>query len=284
MEGSPDVVAAAAVCEHLDIEHVVVPFTLDEVWDLILDAVFSIESYNPMLVLEGLMQMVLSREAHRHGIKVMLCGEGADEVFAGYGVYRNMPRADLPPALRQSVTEIGNTECKRVDRATMAHSVEARVPLLDPMVVEFGINCPGSSLLYDDGQRMVEKWPFRRAVEHLLPPEITWRMKVSFDHGSGILRVLDRINDEISDEALLEAQREHPEAHLASKPILFLYRLFRAHFGDMGGKRVFDLFGHYPTLQRALDNRSSTAGGTGEGAADLERLNQSTAPATALTR
>jgi asparagine synthase (glutamine-hydrolysing) len=178
--------------------------------------------------------------------------------------------------LRRSVSEIGNTECLRVDRATMAHSIEARVPFLDPMVVEHAINLPVSALLRHEGGRVVEKWILRKAVEHLLPPEITWRIKVAFDHGSGILSVLDRINDEISDEELRAAQRRHPEARLASKTILHLHREFRRHFGDMAGDRVFDLFGHYPTLQEALDNRTSTEGGTGEGAADLERLNRST--------
>ena len=276
MAGSPDVQNAAVVCEHLGIEHVVLPFTLDEVWDLIPEAVHRVENYNPMLVLEGLMQSVLSREAHRRGIRVMLCGEGADEIFAGYGVYRSVPRTEVPRMLRDAVTQIGNTECVRVDRATMAHSIEARVPFLDPTVVEHAINLPVSSMLrYDDG-RVVEKWLLRKAVEHLLPPEITWRIKVAFDHGSGVLRVLDRIEDEISDEELRAARRRYPEAHLASKTILHLYRLFRAHFGDMGGDRVFELFGHYPTLQDALDNRTSTAGGTGEGVADLQRLNRTT--------
>jgi asparagine synthase (glutamine-hydrolysing) len=264
------------VAEHLGIEHVVVPFTLDEVWDRIPNAVCEIESYNPMLVLEGLMQSVLSQEAARRGFKVMLCGEGADEIFAGYGVYRSMARADVPRALRRSLMQIGNSEAKRVDRATMAHSVEARVPFLDPMVVEHAINLPVSSLLRPEGERVVEKWALRAAVAHLLPPEIVWRMKVSFDHGSGILRVLDRIEDEISDEELRTAQDQYPEARLASKTIFHLYRHFRAHFGDMGGDRVFDLFGHYPTLQAALNTRTSTEGGTGEGAADLERLNRST--------
>lgn len=276
MAGSPDVENAAVVCEHLGIEHVVVPFTLDQIWDLIPAAVAQVENYNPMLVLEGLMQAVLSREASRRGVRVMLCGEGADEIFAGYGVYRSVPRAEVPRMLRSSVTQIGNTECLRVDRATMAHSIEARVPFLDPTVVEHAINLPVSSMLRFDGGRIVEKWLLRKAVEHLLPPEITWRIKVAFDHGSGILRVLDRINDEITDEELHAERERYPEAQLASKTILFLHRLFREHFGDMGGERVFELFGHYPTLQEALNNRTSTAGGTGEGLADLQRLNQST--------
>jgi asparagine synthase (glutamine-hydrolysing) len=273
MAGSPDVENAAVVCEHLGIEHVVVPFTLDEVWDLIPAAVHEIENYNQMLVLEGLMQSVLSREASRRGVRVMLCGEGADEIFAGYGVYRSMPRADVPRALRSSVTQIGNTECLRVDRATMAHSIEARVPFLDPMVVEHAINLPVASMLRHDGERVVEKWILRKAVEHLLPAQITWRIKQAFDDASGILNVLDRVNGEITDDELRAARHRYPQAGLQSKIGLYLYRLFRSHFGDMGGNNVFDLFGRYPTLQNALDRRSPRTWGTGESAADLARLN-----------
>jgi asparagine synthase (glutamine-hydrolysing) len=274
MAGSPDVENAAVVCEHLGIEHVVVPFTLDQVWDLIPTAVHEIENYNQMLVLEGLMQSVLSHEASQRGVRVMLCGEGADEIFAGYGVYRSMPRADVPRALRNSVAQIGNTECLRVDRATMAHSIEARVPFLDPMVVEYAINLPVTSMLRYDGERVVEKWILRKAVEHLLPAQITWRIKQAFDDASGILNVLDRVSGEITDDDLRAARLRHPEAGLQSKIGLYLYRLFRSHFGDMGGNNVFDLFGHYPTLQSALDHRSPRTWGTGENAADLARLHQ----------
>ncbi len=275
MPNSPDVAAAALVAKHLNIEHVVVPFTLEQIWDLLPSAVFQIENYNPLIVLEGLMQIILSNAVRKRGIKVMLCGEGSDEIFAGYGVYRTRPATELHRMLRSSVGEIHNTECLRVDRATMAHSVEARLPFLDPMVVEYAINLPASDMIKHDGERLVEKWILRKSCEHLLPPEITWRMKLAFDHGSGILRILDRLNEQISDAELDEAQRAYPHAAIANKAILFLYRLFRSRFGDMGSDRVFEMFGHYPTLQAAINNRSGTQGGTGEVLADLERLSQS---------
>lgn len=275
MPSSPDVAAAALVAKHLNIEHVVVPFTLEQVWDLLPNAVFRIESYNPLIVLEGLMQTILSHKVRHRGIKVMLCGEGADEIFAGYGVYRGKPATEVHRMLRSSVTEIHNTECLRVDRATMAHSVEARLPFLDPMVVEYAINLPVKDMIKHDSERLVEKWILRKACEHLLPPEITWRMKLAFDQGSGILRILDRLNEQISDAELADAQRAYPMAGIASKSMLFFYRLFRSHFGDMGGDRGFELFGHYPALQAAINNRSGTQAGTGEAPADLERLDRS---------
>ena len=220
--------------------------------------------------------MMLTEEVHKRGIKIMLSGEGADEIFAGYGVYRGKPPEQLFDLLHASVSQIHNTECLRVDRATMAHSVETRVPFLDPMVVDLALGLPASQLLRPEDGRIVEKWVLRKACEHLLPADLIWRMKLAFDQGSGVLGVLDELNAAIPDSDLLTAQQESPEARLGSRASLHLYRIFRETFGNMGGRQVFDLFGHYPILQDAIDNQTSTSGSTGEDSGDLMQIYMAT--------
>lgn len=277
VENSPDVEAARRVTAHLGIRHVVIPLDLREVHELLPKAIYSVESYNQMLALEGLMSAILARTIREHGIKVVLCGEGADEIFAGYGVFRNRPPHCIPGMLREAVNNINNTECLRLDRATMAYSVEARVPYLDPSLVEYAINLPVDALIRAEGDRQVEKWILRKACEDLLPPDIVWRMKLAFDHGSGILGVIGQVEADITDEELAAARKAHPDANINSKLGLHLFRLWKGHFGAMGGADVFRLFGHYPTLQAALDARTAEHWGTGEPDKDLELL-ESAAP------
>ncbi|WP_405161618.1 asparagine synthase-related protein [Nocardia sp. NBC_01499] len=274
MEGSPDVAAARQVAEHLGIEHVVCAFDLDQVEELLSEAVYQTESYS-QLVLEGLMSMLLAREVKARGVKVVLCGEGADEIFAGYGDFRRQPRRVLPTLLRNAIANIGDTDCRRLDLATMAHSLEARVPFLDPAIVEYGTNLPPEWLLRPVDGRVVEKWLLRKACEDLLPTEIVWRIKLAFDHGSGILHLLGTVDDQITDAELAHAKAQYPAAGIASKIGLYLFRIWRGHFGELGGDDMFTLFGHYPTLQAVLDARTRDSWGTGESADDLVLLEAS---------
>ena len=275
VDGSPDLDASRRVAAHLGIRHVAVSLDLREVREALPSAIYSIETYN-QIALEGLMSMMLARTARQHGVKVVLCGEGADEIFAGYGVFRDKPANAVAKMLRETVSNINNTECLRLDRATMAYSLEARVPFLDPALVEYGINLPVDSLIRADNGRQVEKWILRKSCEDLLPADIIWRMKMAFDHGSGILALMKDIESEISDEDLATARREYPEANVNSKLSLHLFRLWRCRFGRLGGTNVNRLFGHYPVLQAALDARTAEQWGTGESEADLQLLNAAT--------
>jgi asparagine synthase (glutamine-hydrolysing) len=282
-ERSPDVAAARLVAEHLGIKHVVVPLDLDELYAALPDAVAAIESYNPMVVVEGAVQSVLARVARHHGVTVALVGEGADEIGAGYGVFRSMPRNEVPTRMRGALSRIGDTEAKRVDLATMRHGVEARPVFLDPMVAEHVLNLPLSALLHEHDGRLWEKWAIRRAVQHLLPRDVVWRPKTSFDEGSGALQVLRRVRAAVPDHVFAEAQSTYPQAQLASKEAAFFHESFVDAFGNMGGGRVFELFGSYPLLDPVVAARDLDAGGTGEGAADLAELHRSTAALTEPT-
>ncbi len=201
-----------------------------------------------------------ARLAKDHGIKVVLCGEGSDEIFAGYKAVREMSWPELEAATWTLLNNLHKTELQRLDRMSMAVSLEARVPFMDRDVVEYATNLPATAKLRERDGRLVEKYILREAFEGLLPDEILWREKMPFDQGSGGRGIIARVNDLISDDELAEAREKYPDANLVSKEAVYYYRIWREHFGDMGGKRVFDLFGDYPVMMDGIKQRTAESG------------------------
>jgi asparagine synthase (glutamine-hydrolysing) len=260
MAGTPDVEAAKRVAEYVGVEHHVRTFSVDEMIDALPEAIWHVESYNPSMVTGAVVTLMAARHAKNCGLKVVLCGEGADEIFAGYKAVRGLAWPELVKASWKLINNLHNTECKRLDRMTMAVSLEARVPFLDRNVVEYALNLPCEAKLQEREGRVVEKHILREAFSGLLPDEILWREKMPFDQGSGGRHIIERVNSMISDDELKEAQERWPEAQLTSKEMLFYYRIWREHFGDLGGRRVFDLFGNYPVMMGGISTRTAESG------------------------
>ncbi len=180
--GSADLEAARHVADHLGTvhhEHVITPADVAEALPRIL---WHLESFDLDLVRSAVPCWFVSRLAAEH-VKVVLTGEGADELFAGYTYMRGIAddRA-LHGELRRSVASLHNLNLQRVDRMTMAHGLEARVPFLDVEMIETALTVD-PALKRRDGR---EKWILRKACADLLPSEIVWRKKAQFDQGSGL--------------------------------------------------------------------------------------------------
>jgi len=192
-EGSRDLAAARQVARHLDTVHHEYVLDEDEVARLLPKIIYHLESYDQDLVRSAIPTYFTARLAADH-VKVILTGEGADELFAGYGYHREIRGAtDLQQELRRSIGALHNINLQRVDRLTMAHSIEARVPFLDVSMIALAQRIPPESKLRrtpDD--RLVEKWILRKACEDLLPQEIVWRDKEQFDEGSGTADLIGR--------------------------------------------------------------------------------------------
>lgn len=184
--GSRDLQAARLVANHLETIHHEYIFTIDEMREKLPDIIYHLESYDQDLVRSAIPCYFTSRLAAEH-VKVILTGEGADELFAGYTYYREISDGStLHHELRRSVCSLHNINLQRVDRLTMAHSLEGRVPFLDTELIEVAQTVPPELKLrrMPDGQ-LVEKWILRKACEDLLPHDIVWRGKEQFDEGSG---------------------------------------------------------------------------------------------------
>jgi asparagine synthase (glutamine-hydrolysing) len=190
MEGSADLLAARRVAEHLDTIHHEHVITRDEVRRDLPEILFHLESYDRDLVRSAVPCWYVSRLASEQ-VKVVLTGEGADELFAGYTYYRDYDdAAALHQELCRSIQAMHNVNLQRVDRMTMAHGIEGRVPFLDTAMIEVGMSLPVEAKLRRVGDKQVEKWILRKAFEDMLPSEIVWRNKEQFDEGSGLADLL----------------------------------------------------------------------------------------------
>jgi asparagine synthase (glutamine-hydrolysing) len=138
--------------------------------------------------------------------------------------------------------------------------LEARVPFLDRDLVEYAVNLPASAKIRELDNRKVEKWILREAFNGVIPNEVLWREKEPFDQGSGARAVIEHVNRQVSDSELEDAKGDWPEANIVSKEMLFYYRIWKEHFGEMGGVRRFDMFGDYPGMMHKIQDRTANSG------------------------
>ncbi len=193
VEGSDDIEAARHVARHLGTRHHEYLFDAAEVEAHFEEIVYALESFDQELVRSVVPTYFVARLAAER-VKVVLTGEGADELFAGYRYLRDLEGAALGEELRRSLEAMHHINLQRVDRLTMAHGLEARVPFLDTEMVALAQRiAPALKLRPDPSGRRVEKWVLRRAFEDLLPRDIVWRDKAQFDEGSGTTALLARL-------------------------------------------------------------------------------------------
>jgi len=198
-EGSPDLAAARRVAEHIGSDHREYAFTAKDVADNLPHVIYHLESADVDLVRSAVPTLFAARLA-REDVKAVLTGEGADELFAGYAyhhAYVDDPRA-LADELTRSLGTMHNINLQRVDRVTMAESLEARTPFLDRELIDFAQSVPAALKLCRTDPEVVEstgetteKWILRKACADLLPPDLVWRKKAQFDEGSGAVDALD---------------------------------------------------------------------------------------------
>ncbi|MEA2468543.1 MAG: hypothetical protein QOJ57_2669 [Thermoleophilaceae bacterium] len=228
---SPDLLAARAVAEYLGTEHHESVYTAEEATAAVPEVVRAIESFDPSLVRSAVPNHMLARFTAQH-VKVVLTGEGADELFAGYEYLCDFTDADsLQAELIRSVEGLHNLNLQRCDRVTMAFGLEARVPFLDREVIAHALGLPPKSKLASNGKP--EKWMLREAFEGWLPHEFLWRGKAQFGDGSGAASVLTGwVTATVSAEDF-ERERYALEPPLRTREELAYYRIFREHLADV---------------------------------------------------
>ena len=231
-EGSRDLEAARRVARHIGSIHHEYVYTAAEVIEKLPEIIYHLESFDQDLVRSAIPTWFCARLA-ADKVKVILTGEGADELFAGYAYHKTISDDEtLHKELRRSITRLHNINLQRVDRMTMRHAIEARVPFLDTEVIAMAQTVPARFKLHneDDGRR-IEKWILRKAFEDLLPADITWRNKEQFDEGSGMVDLLPEVLKLAASDIDAEAYTSQFQAdRLRSNEECFYHRLLMEQF------------------------------------------------------
>jgi asparagine synthase (glutamine-hydrolysing) len=231
-EGAPDLEAAREVARFLGTEHYEYVYSVEEALRELPRVIYHLESYDAALIRSAVPCYFLAKLASEH-VKVVLTGEGADELFAGYDYFSEIGSADL---LHQECVSLllglHGMNLQRVDRMTMAHGLEGRVPFLDVGFVDWAMSLDPGLKLRPAGT--LEKRILRRAFEDLLPASITTRPKQEFSRGSGADEVLKQYAERrVSDAELVRSVRRFSVDAPTTKEELLYREIFEDLFpGD----------------------------------------------------
>jgi asparagine synthase (glutamine-hydrolysing) len=240
---SPDLAAARLVADYLGLEHHERVYTDEEVIAVLPAVVRTTESYEPSLIRSAVPNYLLAEMAARH-VKVVLTGEGADELFAGYHHLRELDLPALRDALAHGLETLHHLNLQRCDRVTMAHGLEARVPFLSRDMLAVAQQIPLDwKLLGEDGQeKAYEKAILREAFEGWLPPEILWRRKEQFGDGSGTRDVMARQAEALVPDPNWAAIRIPGLPAARTREELGYQRIFADHLGGIRAEQVLGRF------------------------------------------
>jgi asparagine synthase (glutamine-hydrolysing) len=227
LENSADIINAREVAAYLGTIHHERILTENEIINALPTVIYALESCDPALVRSGIPNLFVSELAAEY-VKVVLSGEGADELFAGYHYlkqYSESP-AQMTKELLRITTNLHNSNLQRADRLSMHYGLEARVPFLDLAMIDlaFQIN---NTLKYNQ----IEKWILRKVAELYLPKDIVWRKKEKFSIGTGIGPVLQKYaktyisNSELKNAIGLNNER------FQSKEELLYWNIFKNYYG-----------------------------------------------------
>ena len=184
LKGAPDLAAARRVAEHIGTVHHEIHYTIQEGLDALRDVIYHIETYDVTTVRASTPMYLLARVIRSMGVKMVLSGEGADEIFGGYLYFHKAP--DARAFHEETVRKIGRLhlyDCLRANKSLAAWGVEGRVPFLDTEFLDTAMRINPAAKMTRDGR--IEKWILRKEFEDLLPPEIAWRQKEQFSDGVG---------------------------------------------------------------------------------------------------
>jgi len=232
LEGSPDLAAARKVADHIGTVHHEIKFTIQEGLDAIRDVIYHLETYDITTVRASTPMYLMARVIKSMGIKMVLSGEGADELFGGYLYFHKAPTSkDFHEETVRKLDKLHQYDCLRANKSLAAWGIEGRVPFLDKefMDVAMRIN-PQDKMI--NGERM-EKWVIRKAFEKYLPESVAWRQKEQFSDGVGyswIDTLKEVVEAEVTDEQMANAHYKFPTQTPQNKEEFYYRSIFEEHF------------------------------------------------------
>jgi asparagine synthase (glutamine-hydrolysing) len=236
LKGAPDLGPARKVAEYIGAVHHEVNFTIQEGLDALSDVIYHLETFDVTTVRASTPMYLLMRKIRTMGIKMVLSGEGADEIFGGYLYFHKAP--DGPALHQETVRKLAKLhlyDCARANKSSAAWGIEARVPFLDGDFLEIAMNLdPAIKLPFAAPRpRPIEKWPLRQAFAGYLPDEVLWRQKEQFSDGVGygwIAALKEAAERQVSDSQMAGAGERFPVKTPQNKEAYLYRRLFEQHF------------------------------------------------------
>lgn len=242
---SPDLVAAHRVATFLGTIHHAYTYTLTEGADAIRDVIRSVETYDVTTIRASTPMYLMSRKIKAMGIKMVLSGEGADEIFGGYLYFHKAPNArEFFDETVDKISRLHMYDCLRANKAMSAWGVEPRCPFLDADFLDVAMSIDPQEKMIVKGQR-IEKYIIRKAFDTpedpYLPPDILWRQKEQFSDGVGygwvdsLKAIAER---EVSDQMFMNAAKRYPHNTPTTKEGYRYRRIFEEYFPGEAAERT----------------------------------------------
>ena len=239
LKGAPDLAKARLVADHIGTVHHEINYTIQEGLDAIRDVIYFIETYDVTTVRASTPMYLLARVIKSMGIKMVLSGEGADEIFGGYLYFHKAPSAQaFHEETVRKLAKLHLYDCLRANKSLSAWGVEGRVPFLDKEFLDVAMRtnpaakmCPGKTM---------EKNILRGAFAHMLPDEVAWRQKEQFSDGVGYswidtLKAMTAVA--VTDEQMAHAAERFPINPPRNKEEYYYRSIFAEHFPSQSAAR-----------------------------------------------
>ena len=232
LEGSPDLAAAQEVAKHIGTIHHEIKFTIQEGLDAIREVIYHLETYDITTIRASTPMYLMARAIKALGIKMVLSGEGADELFGGYLYFHKAPNEkEFHEETVRKLEKLHQYDCLRANKSLAAWGIEGRVPFLDKEFIEVAMRLnPKDKMITSD---RMEKWVLRKAFENYLPESVAWRQKEQFSDGVGyswIDTLKELVESEVNDEQMENAHYRFPVQTPQNKEEFYYRTIFESHF------------------------------------------------------
>ena len=245
LKGAPDLAKARLVADYIGTVHHEINYTIQEGLDALRDVIYFIETYDITTVRASVPMYLLARVIKSMGIKMVLSGEGADEIFGGYLYFHKAPSAEeFHNETVRKLSKLHQYDCLRANKSLSAWGVEGRVPFLDKEFLDVAMRTNPKakmcSLNGSDPKASMEKRIVREAFEDMLPEEVAWRQKEQFSDGVGYswIDTLKKITSEaVTDEQMAHAAERFPINTPLCKEEYYYRSIFEEHFPSESAAR-----------------------------------------------
>jgi asparagine synthase (glutamine-hydrolysing) len=231
LEGSPDLAAARKVADHIGTVHHEIKFTIQEGLDALRDVVYHLETYDVTTIRASTPMYLMARVIKSMGVKMVLSGEGADEIFGGYLYFHKAPNAEeFHKETVRKLDKLYLYDCNRANKSLAAWGVEGRVPFLDKEFMDVAMRLNPKDKM---ATGRMEKWVLRKAFEDYLPTSVAWRQKEQFSDGVGyswIDTLKEMVEQEVTDAQMERARFRFPTNTPLNKEEYYYRSIFEEHF------------------------------------------------------